>query len=181
LSAFARSYAQAFLQAAPAGLDVDGFFERAEAIRRAIGAEPRLKAFFTAPAVPADAKTRALGDLGRRAGLDDYGRRFLELILRNRRLLDLGVILSALRGEADRARGVVEAQVTVATSIGEPERQKIAEALARASGRVVRLTTSVDEEILGGFIARVGSEVFDASVRRAIERFEEQAREGTGD
>lgn len=181
MSTFARSYAQAFLQAAPAAFKVDGFLERAEAIRRAVGAEPRLKAFFAAPAVPAEAKSRALGDLARRAGVDDYGRRFLELILRNRRLLDLGLILSALRTEADHSRGVVQAQVIVATAIGEPEERQIAEALTRASGRRVRLTTSVDKDILGGFIARVGSEVFDASVRRAIERFEEQAREGTGD
>ncbi len=58
--------------------------------------------------------------------------------------------------------------------------QRIAQALERAVGKPVRLETSVDGSILGGFVARVGSEVFDASILRAIEQFQRQASEGTG-
>jgi len=64
--------------------------------------------------------------------------------------------------------------------VAETERAKIAEALARAVGRRVRLEVDVDEKILGGFVAKVGSEVFDASVRRAVELFRERTKEGAG-
>ncbi|MGZ6971489.1 MAG: ATP synthase F1 subunit delta [Thermoanaerobaculia bacterium] len=180
MSAFARSYAQAFLQAAPSPYDVQGFLDRADTIARALAADSRLRAFFGAPAVAGEAKSGALEQLALRVGLDPYGRRLLQLILKNRRLLNLPAILSALRAEADRASGVVQARVTVAAAIGEVERQRIAQALERAVGKPVRLETSVDAAILGGFVARVGSEVFDASILRAIEQFQRQASEGTG-
>jgi F-type H+-transporting ATPase subunit delta len=180
VSSFARSYAQAFLQAAPAHYDVQDFLDRANTIAGALAADSRLRAFFGAPAVPEQAKSQALEQLALRVGLDPYARRLLALVLKNRRLLKLPAILSALRAEADRASGVVQARVTVATAIGEVERQRIVQALERTVGKPVRLETSVDEAILGGFVARVGSEVFDASILRAIEQFERQASEGTG-
>ena len=178
MSAFARSYAQAFLGAAPAGYDTDGFLARAEAIRRALLGEPRLKAFFAAPAVPAEPKRKTLDELARKVGLDEFGLRFFQILLAHRRLVDLTPILTALRDAADRASGVVEARVTVAAPLEEAQRNQISQALARAVGRRVRLTTQVDEKILGGFVARAGSEVFDASVLNAVQQFQQQATEG---
>jgi F-type H+-transporting ATPase subunit delta len=178
MSAFARSYAKAFLETAPAGYDVDDFLQRADAIRRAVLGEPRLKAFFAAPAVPADPKKKALDELASKAGLEDFGRRFFQLLLKHRRLLELARILTALREEADRVRGVVEGRVTVAAPLADAERDQISRALSSAIGRKVRLTVQVEERILGGFVARVGSEVFDASVQNAIERFRQQVSKG---
>lgn len=171
MSRFARPYAKAFLETMPAGYDVDAFLESSAAITRALAADPRLKSFLAAPAVPADAKRRVLDDLGKRAGVDEFGRRFLALVLEKRRILALGEILSALRSARDRALGIVEAVVTVAAPVGEPERRRIEEALARQVGRGVRMRVDVDPRILAGFVAKVGSEVFDASVLRAVERF----------
>jgi F-type H+-transporting ATPase subunit delta len=177
--AFERSYAQAYLGAAPTGHDVDRFLESAREVERAIASNPRLKAFFMSPVVPLPAKKRALGELVRAAGVDAYGARFLDVALEKRRLPALAQILSAIREEADRARGVVAASVRVASAVDEAERAKIAQALARVVGRQVRLDVAVDEKLLGGFVAKVGSEVFDASVRHAVERFRERTQEGT--
>jgi F-type H+-transporting ATPase subunit delta len=171
VSRYARPYAQAFLETMPAGYDVEGFLANASAISRAIGADPRVKGFLAAPAIPIDAKRRVLEDLARRAGVDDFGRRFLALVLEKRRILALPELLSALRGARDRALGIVEAHVTVAAPVGEPERRRIEDALARQIGRGVRMRVDVDPRILAGFVAKVGSEVFDASAARAVERF----------
>ena len=171
MSRYARPYAQAFLETMPAGYDVEGFLDSASAISRALAADPRVKGFLAAPAIPIDAKRRALDDLGRRAGVDDFGRRFLALVLEKRRILVLAELLSALRAARDRALGIVEAHVTVAAPVGEPERRRIEEALTRQVGRGVRMRVEVDPRILAGFIAKVGSEVFDASAARAVERF----------
>ena len=179
MSRYARPYAKAFLETMPSGYDVDAFLENASAIARAIAGDPRVKAFLAAPAIPIDAKRGVLEDLARRAGVDDFGRRFLALVLEKRRILTLGEILSALRSARDRVLGIVEAVVTVAAPVGEPERRRIEEALARQVGRGVRMRVQVDPTILAGFVAKVGSEVFDASVLRAVERFQGEAREGS--
>ncbi|HZI67875.1 MAG TPA: ATP synthase F1 subunit delta [Thermoanaerobaculia bacterium] len=171
MSRYARPYAKAFLETMPPGYDVDAFLGSASAISRAVAGDPRVKAFLAAPAIPVDAKRRVLDDLAKSAGVDDFGRRFLALVLEKRRILALGEILSAVRAARDQGLGIVEAVVTVAAPVGEPERRRIEEALARQVGRGVRMRIEVDPRILAGFVAKVGSEVFDASALRAVERF----------
>lgn len=171
MSRFARPYAKAFLETMPAGYDVDAFLENASEISRLTAADARVKGFLAAPAVPIDAKRRVLDEVARRAGIDDFGRRFLALVLEKRRILALAEILSALRAGRDRALGIVEAVVKVAAPVGDAERRRIEEALSRRVGRGVRMKVEVDPRILAGFVAKVGSEVFDASAARAVERF----------
>lgn len=180
MTAFARSYARAFLEAAPPGYDIEHFLESAAAVRDAIAVESRLKLFFLSPSVPLAAKKGALGLLARKAGSDDFGARLLDLALEHRRILALPQILSAIREQSDKAGGVVAARVTVARPVGDAERGRIADALGSRLGRRVRLQVDVDEKILGGFVAKVGSEVFDASVRHAVERFAELTKERAG-
>jgi F-type H+-transporting ATPase subunit delta len=175
VSRFARPYAQAFLETVPAGYDVDAFLAAAGVIVRAIGQDARLKNFLASPSLPVDAKRRVLDELAVRAGVDDFGRRFLALVLSNRRIVALAEILSAVRAALDRSTGVVEALVTVAAPLEESQRRRIEEALGRQLGRRVRMKVDVDGKILAGFVARVGSEVFDASAARAIERFQGDA------
>jgi F-type H+-transporting ATPase subunit delta len=175
VSRFARPYAQAFLETVPSGFDVEAFLDRASVLARALAADRRLRNFLAAPSVPVDAKRGVLDDLVRRAGVDDVGQRFLRLVLDNRRILALEEILGAIRDAHDRRLGVVEASVTVAAPLAEKDRAGIEQALARQLGRRVRMKVQVDPSILAGFVARVGSEVFDASVLRAIERFHGEA------
>ena len=180
MTPFARSCALAFLGAAPPGYDVERFLKAAGEIARSIEGDRRLKAFFASPAVPLPAKKGALARLAESSSVDDFGARLLEVVLEKRRLPALGVILAAIREQADVSSGVVAGRVRVASPVSDVDRAKIAEALARAVGRRVRLEVDVDEKILGGFVAKVGSEVFDASVRRAVELFQERSKEGAG-
>lgn len=175
MSRFARPYAQAFLETIPEGYDVEAFLSAAGAIVGAMAQDVRLKNFLAGPSVPVDAKRRVLDELCARAGVDDVGRRLLGLVLANRRIAALSEILSAIRTGRDRATGVVEARVTVAAPLGDGEEKRIQEALSRQTGRRVRMKVDVDRNILAGFVARVGSEIFDASAARAIERFERDA------
>lgn len=175
MTPLARSYAGAFLQTAPSGFDVDGFLEEARAVAQALSQDSRLRAFFGVPAVPLEAKRKVLAALVRRAGLTAFGHRFFEVVLGNRRLLQVAEILSGLREEYDRKRGVVAGRVTVASVLRPAQQKRIAEVLSRVAGRRVRLQMDVDPNILAGFVARIGGEVFDASVAHAVERFREQA------
>ena len=180
MTAFARSYAQAFLQTAAPGYDVERFLEGAGAVRDSLAGDARLRSFFLSPSVPLAAKKGTLALLCGKAGVDAFGARLLDLALEHRRILWLSEILTAIRDQFDATSGVVAARVTLARPVGAPEREKIAQALGRAIGRRVRLEVDVDEKILGGLVAKVGSEVFDASVRHAVERFAAMTKERAG-
>ena len=172
---FARPYAQAFLETAPAGYDVEAFLDAAANIARAIAVDRRLRNFFASPSIPVDAKRGVLAELAGRAHVDEFGQRLLRLVLDHRRILGLGEIVSAIREASDRKQGIVEAAVTVASPLGDGDQDRIEKALARQLGRRVRMKVQVDPKILAGFVARVGSEIFDASAERAIERFQGEA------
>ena len=180
MSVFAQSYARAFLETAPAGYDLPRFLESAGSLARAVTENATLRAFLSAPAVPQSAKAETLAQLGRRAGLDEFGQRFFQVLLRHHRLLEADEVLRSVRQEGDRRNGIVEGRVRVAAPIGEAERAAIEAALASRLGGKVRLETEVDPGILGGFVARVGSNVFDASAATAIRRFREIATGRTG-
>lgn len=181
MTPLSRRYAQALLESAPAQWDVAGFLDAARAILRAIEGDKRLKAFLSTPGVAADVKAKTLEELARRAGLDSFGRRFLGVVLGNRRILRLAEILAGVSQAHDVREGVLEARVTVPAPIGEAERRRLEEGLARRVGKKVRMQVNVDPKTLAGFVARVGSNMFDASAAQAIERFRSEARERTGD
>jgi F-type H+-transporting ATPase subunit delta len=180
MTPLSRNYALALLDGAPAGFDVSRFLAGARDVERAIAGDPRLKAFFATPGIAADAKARTLEALSRRAGLDDFGQRFLAVVLANRRILDLGEILTGVSEAHDAREGVVAARVTVSSALNEAERGRLETALALRVGRKVRIQLDVDPKTLAGFVARVGSNVFDASIEQAIERFRNEAREKPG-
>ena len=180
MSAFARSYARAFLETAPAGYDTARFLESADSLARAVARNATLRAFLSAPAVPHPAKTEALTQLARRVGLDELGQRFFQVMLKNHRLLEAEAILRSLRQENDARDGIVQGRVTVAAPIGEEEKTAIEEALGGRIGGKVRLRAEVDPAILAGFVAHVGSNVFDASAATAIRMFRAKAIGRTG-
>jgi F-type H+-transporting ATPase subunit delta len=79
------------------------------------------------------------------------------------RLFDLAELAASRRGR-------VMAEVRTAVELDEVRRDKLAEALAEATGKNVDVKLIVDESILGGVVARVGDEVIDGSVRRNLEQ-----------
>ena len=180
MSAFAQSYTRAFLEAAPEGFDLAGFLERARPVARAIRDNSTLRAFLSAPTVPQTARMKALTELAELSGLDAFGQRFFQVMLRHHRLLEAEEILDSLREADDARQGIVRGTVTVAAPIGHEERRAIEDALSGRVGGTVSLQTEIDPAILAGFVAHVGSSVFDASVVTAIRRFQEDARARKG-
>jgi F-type H+-transporting ATPase subunit delta len=180
VSSFTHPYARAFLEAAPKDYDVGAFLKAGQSIAEAFVANPPLRAFLLAPNVPREAKSRAIDALAAKVGLDEYGTRFLQLMLRNHRLLEAAEVFKTLRDLYDARQNVLRVQLTVPAALSDAERKSIEDALTARTGKTVRSQVSVDPKLLGGFIARAGSRVFDATVTAAIRRFQSQVKERTG-
>lgn len=180
MSVFTRPYARAFVEAAPKGYDFAGFLGAGDAMARAFEANPKLRAFLLAPNVPRDAKSQAIAELAKKTGMDEYGARFLQVLLHHHRLLEAGAVLRALRALIDEIQGVLPVRVTVPGPVSDAERQAIQDAIAARTGKTVRMQVDFDPKLLGGFVARAGSRVFDGSVAAAIRRFEAEVAETLG-
>lgn len=174
-SRFARPYADALLQSAPPDFDASRWAAPLADVASAIAGSGVLRAVLANPSVKAEAKRGVVESLAARAGVDALGGRFLRLLLDNGRILRLGEILDAIREAVDEREGVVPAAVTVASEIDGAARDRVAAALSKATGKKVRATFSTDPRLIAGFVARVGSTVYDASALGAIEKFKEEA------
>jgi F-type H+-transporting ATPase subunit delta len=180
MSSFTRPYARAFLEAAPPGYDFAGFLETGESMVRAFAASPKLRAFMQAPNVSREAKSRAIDDLSAKVGMDSYGVRFLQVLLRNHRLLEAGAVFRALSDLNDALLGILRVRLTVPGPLAEEEKKAIQDAIAERTGKTVRMQIEFDPKLIGGFVARAGSRVFDGSVAAAIRQFQAQVSQTLG-
>lgn len=138
-----------------------------------IQGNPQLKEVFANPTVAYDHKQKLLEDLISRTRVRETTASFLRVLLRNQRLAQLPEVAQRFAQKLDERGGVVAAQITTARPIPEELKKSLHEALTSATGRTVRLTFAIDEAIIGGMVARIGSTVFDGSVQNHLERLAE--------
>ena len=100
--------------------------------------------------------------------------RFLQLLLSNQRLSEIVEVNKRLALILDQRAGVVAAEVTTARPIPPASVQALQGKLASVTGKSVRLTFATDQELIGGMIVRVGSTVYDGSVRNQLYQVERQ-------
>ncbi len=131
---------------------------------------PDLLEVFRNPTIPYDQKRKVLDTLIARTRVRQTTANFLQVLLRNHRLAELREINQRFAQELDDRRGVVVAHVTTARNVPEADRVRLADKLSNLTGRRVRLQFNVDDELIGGVVTRIGSTVYDGSVRTQLEQ-----------
>jgi F-type H+-transporting ATPase subunit delta len=128
---------------------------------------------YANPGVDTNSKLKITGTLAQRLGLSELTGRVLEVLIRNHRINDLGSIIEALAAMIRAATNTLAADVRAAHHLSAEEQAALARTLEQKFGRKVEVTVTTDPTLLGGFVAKVGSEVYDASVAGKINRFRE--------
>ena len=135
----------------------------------ALSASAELQNVLLSPAVPREKKKALIAELSGRLGLAGTTQNFLLVVTDHRRLLILDEIVSAFRALLDERMGIVRAEVASAQPV-EPEQQEaLASRLSELTGKQVRPNFSVDPQLLGGVMARIGSTIYDGSVRGQLQ------------
>jgi len=132
-------------------------------------ADPRVHGLIGHPRVGAAQLTALVCDLAG-TGLDDAGRRFIALLVENKRLAFLPEISQLFNALKDEVEGVVDVQVTSAAPMADGEGKALAAALEKRFGRSVRVHTAVDASLVGGAVVRAGDLVIDGSLKSKLER-----------
>lgn len=163
----ARNYAEALLSLARKANDLSGWGAMLAEISGAIEGDVRLRRFLEAPQISAADKkavlSRAFGDRVPRLFL-----RFLQALVDKRRQMLLPEIVVEYGSLVDAAQGRVHAQVSIARPVTDADRALIAQQLSRTLGKVVVPHITVNPEIIGGLVVRVGDTVMDGSVRKRL-------------
>ena len=138
------------------------------------GAEDVLKA-FEVPTIPVGRKRELLQELGKRLELRIETRRLLAALMQHYRLRFLPDVVATFRDLVDKKEGMVRGLVTVPVAPEEKQLEVLADALQGVMDARVELDSQVEPEMLAGFVVRLGSRVFDGSLRTQLERFAESA------
>ena len=128
-----------------------------------------LRRLVASPAFSAEDKAKGLAAIAKKAGFQPLTAKFLGLVATNGRAGDLMGAITAFAELSAKHRGVVSAEVTSATALTAAQLKGVQTALAEALGKTPELSTRIDPSILGGVKVRVGSRLFDASLRSKLD------------
>jgi F-type H+-transporting ATPase subunit delta len=173
--AIARQYAHALFDVAQRGRQTDRIGRELAEFAALVASHAELSGVLANAAIPAARKRAVVDELVRALpSLSPEVSRLLLLLAERDRIGRLDAIVAAFNDKAMETDRVVRADLVTAAPIDEQTRHRIAGGLGRALGRQVTMTERVDPAIGGGFVARVGSVVFDGSVARHLERIREK-------
>ncbi|MEE2776236.1 MAG: ATP synthase F1 subunit delta [Acidobacteriota bacterium] len=175
---FARPYATATLDAAKsieAGQAVLAELQRFVDATREVPAILRMAAN---PAVPREVKETVLTQISSILELGPLAKSLLDVLLRNYRLVHVEAIAEATEEILNRRSGVVTAQVTTAQAVDEEQEARLRRVLEDILEQKVLMTTSTSPDLLAGFVARIGSRRYDASLSGQLQRLASSLSEG---
>ena len=133
-----------------------------------------LREVWEAPSIPAEQKRALLDAIVKRAGISRSVRNFIAVIMDKGRMKFLGDIVDQFAQDLNQALGFADAEITTARELNPKERTGLERDLAQVTGKKIKARYAEDRKILGGVIARVGSTVFDGSVKGQLERIRRQ-------
>ena len=96
-------------------------------------------------------------------------RNFLYVIIDHRRTAMLGGILEAIQTQLDERMGIARAQISSALTLADSDKARIQESLERRTGKKVQGDFTVNPALIGGIMVRVGSTIYDGSVRGTLD------------
>jgi len=179
-SAFARPYVDALFEVAGSPAAVDALLPSLDTVSRALESSEELRVFVTNPGVDRKEKRALVASLAEAAKTPEVAARLLQALLDRGRFLKLASVLEAIREQLDVEQGVVQATVRSAVPLAAEAEKGIREALEARTGTRVRLRTELDPSLLSGFVVRLGSELFDASLSRRLARARKALESASG-
>jgi F-type H+-transporting ATPase subunit delta len=173
--AVAKAYAKALFELARERNQVDAVSRELAAIAAVVAQQPAMVEFLSRPWVAPTAKRGAAVEMATRLGLSPLTRDFLVLIAARNRADYLGAIADAYRALDDEAQGRVRVKLRTAHALTEGERDQLSARLSRRlGGKSLVIEERVDAQLLGGFVAEVGSMILDGSLDTQLERMRER-------
>jgi F-type H+-transporting ATPase subunit delta len=174
MASVASTYARAFADVV-LGAHLDG--NRALAELRSLAAllteSSDLRRVWENPAIPAEQKRGLLDAIAQRDGISKQVRNLVAILIDHRRIHFLEPLIQQLEKELDARMGFAEAEIITSRDLGDAEKREVEARVERLTGKKVRAHYAQDPSLLGGAVVRVGSTIYDGSVKGQLERIKE--------
>jgi F-type H+-transporting ATPase subunit delta len=175
MAAFVGRYASAFLEVvADKKLDTAAIDQQFNDFLATWEGSGELRDFFTNPAIPAVQKVKILDKLNSKLGLQKELRNLIAVLIDNDRIGAVSEVAAAYRQLLQEQLGIYPAEIVTARDLGKEEREALVAEVGKLAGGKVDATFKQDASILGGTVVRIGSTVYDGSVRGRLNRLREE-------
>lgn len=174
MASVASTYARAFADVVfSAHLDADRAIAELRAIASLLAENAELRRVWENPAIPAEQKRRVLDVIVQRDELTVQVRNLIAVLIDHRRIHFLEPIIAQLEKELNARMGFAEAEIISARALGDPEKREFEIQIGKLTGKKVRARYEQDASLLGGAVVRLGSTIYDGSVKGQLERLKE--------
>ena len=173
LSAVSTRYAKALVDVvteAGSTFDPQRAKDQLRQVAAIIAGSDDLRSALLSPAVAPSRKRAVIAKLIAPLGVDNKIRNFLYVVIDHRRVHEIPSIVEAFEVLLDEKLGFVRADVSSAQPLTDAQKASLDEQLSRMAGKKAKLKFSTDPALVAGVVARVGSKVYDGSVRGQLER-----------
>ena len=167
-ASLAGRYASALFELASEAGTVTAVEADLEHLGQALSESADLRNLTTNPEIGRRAQGAAIEGVAGVLGTSELTRRFLGVLAHNRRLAQLPAVIRAFRTIAAAQRGEVTAEVTSAHALTDAQVDQLRQKLTAREGRTVKLSTSVNPDLLGGLVVTIGSKRIDGSIRTRL-------------
>jgi F-type H+-transporting ATPase subunit delta len=175
MSVLSLRYAHAFASvAASSHLDVAAAQQQLQDFSGTLADSRELREVLMNPAIETGQKIKVLDAIAQRIGMFPQVRNFLAVIMEHQRLDELDAILTEYHAVADEQANMAEAEITTAHPLNGQDRAELESQVAKLAGGSIRATYREDASLLGGAVVRLGSTVYDGSLRAQLQQLKQK-------
>ena len=174
----ARRYAAALADVVTKSGETDSVKAELKSWEEMINSNADLQTAFGNPSIAQENKVKVLESLISRTKPTKTTANFLRVLLRNDRLGEISEINERLEGVLEERSGIISAKIISARPLSETQKAELQTSINKMTAKNVRLNYEIDENIIGGVVTRIGSTVYDGSVKTKLEELKHQLVNG---
>jgi F-type H+-transporting ATPase subunit delta len=167
-ASLAGRYATALFELARDERQLEAVGQSLATLRQALRDSEDFRVLTKSPLISRDEATRGVMAAAGAMGVDPLTAKFLGVLAQNRRLFELSAVIRAYNELAARHRGEITAEVTSAHALSDDQVGALKQNLRARLGSDVTVDLTVDPNILGGLVVKIGSQMIDGSIRTKL-------------
>jgi len=176
-SGVAGRYATALFEIANEASTLPAVEADLSALEAALAESNELRELITSPIYTREQQAAVMAELSSQMKIGMEVANTVALMATKRRLSVLPELIAAVKALAADARGEISADVTAAKALTKAQQESLAKALSKTTGKDVTINMSVDKDIIGGLIVKMGSKMIDTSVASKLANLQNAMKE----